>query len=296
MAASAVALGPAEPGPAPAEMAEAVAGPGAAGAPDAERLSVAASTLRGRLEGLRPAWLAHKLGTEQGTAEVYQVGSRAASYPSRAGPFRPPSPPTALPRPPGGDARTTDKDATHPALPHPSIRQRLGESVEQPSFLQRLAALVPGGGVAAPPAGTELIQAQAVPVDAEEFWDAPDGAAAAAAAASAEPLQEWQLVEREDVVAALADYIACYIMTQPEAQAMDPKALQSALTKTFHELHKSRVRRLWDWGKTLYRYSAVGYGAFGIYTNPWLARAALQALWTGSKVVMGAAAYAVPVL
>ena len=87
-----------------------------------------------------------------------------------------------------------------------------------------------------------------------------------------------------DVVAALADYIACYIMTQPEAQAMDPKALQSALTKTFHELHKSRVRRLWDWGKTLYRYSAVGYGAFGIYTNPWLARAALQALWTLSLI------------
>ena len=94
MAASAVALGPAEPGPAPAEMAEAVAGPGAAGAPDAERLSVAASTLRGRLEGLRPAWLAHKLGTEQGTAEVYQVGARTASSPPspRAGPFRPPSP------------------------------------------------------------------------------------------------------------------------------------------------------------------------------------------------------------
>ena len=97
MAASAVALGPAEPGPAPAEPAEAVAGPGAAGAPDAERLSVAASTtgLRGRLEGLRPAWLAHKLGTEQGTAEVYQVGARAAS----STPCRP------LPPPPAPDRR-----------------------------------------------------------------------------------------------------------------------------------------------------------------------------------------------
>ena len=106
MAASAVALGPAEPGPDPAEVAEAVAGPGAAGAPDAERLSVAASTLRGRLEGLRPAWLAHKLGTEQGTAEVYQVGARAASFPPRAGPFRPPSP--NRPPPTAGRRRADD--------------------------------------------------------------------------------------------------------------------------------------------------------------------------------------------
>ncbi len=53
------------------------------------------------------------------------------------------------------------------------------------------------------------------------------------------------------------------------------------------ELGKGRARKLWDWGKGLYRVSAVTYSAFSLYTNPWLVRAVLAALWTASKVMTG---------
>jgi hypothetical protein len=53
------------------------------------------------------------------------------------------------------------------------------------------------------------------------------------------------------------------------------------------ELRKGRARRLWDWGKGFYRVGAVTYSAFSLYTNPWLVRAVLAALWTASKVMTG---------
>ena len=44
---------------------------------------------------------------------------------------------------------------------------------------------------------------------------------------------------------------------------------------------------MWDWGKGLYRVGAVTYSAFSLYTNPWLVRAVLAAIWTASKVMTG---------
>jgi hypothetical protein len=46
------------------------------------------------------------------------------------------------------------------------------------------------------------------------------------------------------------------------------------------ELRKGRVRRVMDWGRVLYRVGAVGYGAFTAFSNPWVAKAVLAALWT----------------
>ena len=51
------------------------------------------------------------------------------------------------------------------------------------------------------------------------------------------------------------------------------------------ELRKGRVRRLLDWGRCLYRSAAIGYGAFSMYTNPWVIKAILASLWTCARVV-----------
>lgn len=40
------------------------------------------------------------------------------------------------------------------------------------------------------------------------------------------------------------------------------------------------MRRLVDWGRVLYRVAAVGYGAFSAFSNPWVAKALVAALWT----------------
>ncbi len=48
------------------------------------------------------------------------------------------------------------------------------------------------------------------------------------------------------------------------------------------------MRRLWEWGRMLYRITAFSYGAFSVYENPWLVRAVLAALWTACRMLVGA--------
>jgi hypothetical protein len=71
----------------------------------------------------------------------------------------------------------------------------------------------------------------------------------------------------------------------PEAKNMEPRQLQRAVLLTMAELRKGRVRRLLDWGKSLYRVGAIGYGAFSMFTNPWVAKAVLAALWSCLRLV-----------
>ena len=121
-------------------------------------------------------------------------------------------------------------------------------------------------------------------------------AAASTAAASSPPPSSpsllegsYVLVSRDDVVDAVAHFIASYVASLPQSRDLDPKALRSALATTLGELRRGRVKRLWAWGKWLYRAAALSYGAFGAYTNPWLARAVLAALWTSAKVMVAVA-------
>lgn len=37
----------------------------------------------------------------------------------------------------------------------------------------------------------------------------------------------------------------------------------------------------------MYRCIAFSYGAFSVYENPWLVRAAVTALWAAGKVMLG---------
>jgi hypothetical protein len=61
--------------------------------------------------------------------------------------------------------------------------------------------------------------------------------------------------------------------------------LQRAVAATFSELRRSRVRRLLSWGKHLYRAGTLGYAAFSAFSNPYLARAVLAALWTAVRII-----------
>ncbi len=49
-----------------------------------------------------------------------------------------------------------------------------------------------------------------------------------------------------------------------------------------------RLRRLWEWGRMIYRVTAFSYGAFSVYENPWLVRALLAALWTACRMLLRA--------
>jgi hypothetical protein len=113
----------------------------------------------------------------------------------------------------------------------------------------------------------------------------------------AEGLSEgWEIVEKEEVLDAMALFIAAYIQAHPQAMNMKPHELQQALSGAFKELRKSKVVVLWQWGSTIWRLGAMSYGAFTVYTNPWLVRTVLQATWCCSRLAIGATATAIGLL
>ena len=52
-----------------------------------------------------------------------------------------------------------------------------------------------------------------------------------------EALSDYVVVERSDVLEAIGQFVAAYLATMPEAQHLQPKQLQAALTQTFKVLH-----------------------------------------------------------
>mmetsp|Transcript_21532 Transcript_21532/g.56157 ORF Transcript_21532/g.56157 Transcript_21532/m.56157 type:complete len:257 (+) Transcript_21532:120-890(+) len=105
---------------------------------------------------------------------------------------------------------------------------------------------------------------------------------------SGEPIdQDYVMIEKEDVIEAMSVFIARYVVALPEAQDMEPKVLQRAVSNAFIELRMGRIRRLWSWGKYLYRCTALGYSAFSMYQHPWIVAAVLRALYTSSKFIVG---------
>ena len=61
------------------------------------------------------------------------------------------------------------------------------------------------------------------------------------------------------------------------------------------ELQRGYIRRVWDGGRTVFRYASLTYGAANTFTQPWLAQTVLSALWWMSRRVAGFALYAVAV-
>mmetsp|Transcript_10566 Transcript_10566/g.34735 ORF Transcript_10566/g.34735 Transcript_10566/m.34735 type:complete len:100 (-) Transcript_10566:48-347(-) len=94
------------------------------------------------------------------------------------------------------------------------------------------------------------------------------------------------MVERDDVVDALATYIAHCVLAHPNASRLKPEQVQSAIGTALGELQKGTARRIWDWGRVLYRCGAMSYGAFSVFSSPWVAKMILTALFGGSRYLL----------
>jgi hypothetical protein len=94
---------------------------------------------------------------------------------------------------------------------------------------------------------------------------------------------DYVVINHDDVVNALANFMAAYIIALPEGKRMEPKQLQKAVKDSLREIRKGKVRKLWDWGRWIYRAAALGYGAFAAYTNPWVAEAVVKTLFTCAR-------------
>ncbi|KAK9806476.1 hypothetical protein WJX73_001182 [Symbiochloris irregularis] len=179
------------------------------------------------------------------------------------------------------------------------VYEALTRSIEHPDFVEKLHR--------AREAHTShsCRQLQGSEVLAESWWQSPDELGpnypdateladgfteVEADTTPSEPLDDYVMVSQEDVVDSIGTFVAAYLMQLPEANKMKPEELQVAIKDALQALRKGRVRRLWEWGRCIYRCIAFSYGAFSVYENPWLVRALLAAIWTASKIILGGAA------
>ncbi len=99
------------------------------------------------------------------------------------------------------------------------------------------------------------------------------------------------LVEAEDVISAIAEFVAAYVTSHPAASSAAPRALQKALGVALSELRgndRSKVRRVWDYGVGVYRGASWTYATLSTFTNPWIARLIVCAVYTGARLSLGA--------
>ncbi|EIE24028.1 hypothetical protein COCSUDRAFT_47107 [Coccomyxa subellipsoidea C-169] len=169
----------------------------------------------------------------------------------------------------------------------------LEQHIEHPEFLKKLERAKDKAAAAPGKHGDEVLH--------KEWWEAPPGGISTASADSDgftevtradipenEALESYVMVQKDDVLEAIGTFVAAYLAELPEAQNLPPAQLQAALKTAFKELRKGRVRRLWEWGRTIYRVTAFSYGAFSVYENPWLVRALLAAMWTACRMMLRA--------
>eukprot|EP00271_Cylindrocystis_brebissonii_P023406 TRINITY_DN9693_c0_g1_i1.p1 TRINITY_DN9693_c0_g1~~TRINITY_DN9693_c0_g1_i1.p1 ORF type:complete len:275 (+),score=45.58 TRINITY_DN9693_c0_g1_i1:130-954(+) len=95
------------------------------------------------------------------------------------------------------------------------------------------------------------------------------------------------VLDREDVIDGLANFIARFLLVHPDTKNMTPKQLQDAIVFALAELRvKSTFRRLWDWGKFFYTVGSWTAPVFSVFRNPLIVRATLLAIMTSSRVIM----------
>lgn len=117
-----------------------------------------------------------------------------------------------------------------------------------------------------------------------EWWEPGDSCSSRANDADGmnddDDEEGYVMVEHEDVIQSMAEFLAAYLVSLPESRTMEPLELQRAVKLSLGELRKGNVRRIWDWGKLAYRAAALSYGAFAAYTNPWVAEAVVRGVFT----------------
>ena len=178
------------------------------------------------------------------------------------------------------------------------VYANLQREVASPGFLARLrsgaAATTSDEKTSESPASSPVECADSA--DAEAVFDAEENLRVLCDEASLlDDASEYVFVETEDVISAIADFVAAYVTAHPQAAAAPPESLQKALGVALAELRgsdKSKVRRVWEYGVGVYRGASWTYATLTSFTNPWIARLIVCAVYTGARVSLGAAGIA----
>ncbi|GAX79357.1 hypothetical protein CEUSTIGMA_g6799.t1 [Chlamydomonas eustigma] len=76
------------------------------------------------------------------------------------------------------------------------------------------------------------------------------------------------------------------LMSCPEASTMPPAKLHEAIIIAVQSMKQAKFKQLCAVGWHVYRWSALGYSAFQMYTNPWIVQGIIRALFALSRMTM----------
>ncbi|KAJ7553401.1 hypothetical protein O6H91_06G096600 [Diphasiastrum complanatum] len=97
------------------------------------------------------------------------------------------------------------------------------------------------------------------------------------------------VVTEEDIIDGIANFLAQYIASMPEAKKMSCTELHEAVTKAFMSIDRiGKLKKLWAMGKILYTLASLGTSAIWIYRHPIILRGAFMAVKTSAKLVVKA--------
>jgi hypothetical protein len=98
--------------------------------------------------------------------------------------------------------------------------------------------------------------------------------------------EDFIIIDRQSAIEAMAYYIAETLMSCPEASTMPPAKLQEAIILAVRSMKQAKFKQLCAVGWHVYRWSALGYSAFQMYTNPWIVQGIIRALFALSRMTM----------
>eukprot|EP01024_Parvocaulis_polyphysoides_P011769 TRINITY_DN14141_c1_g1_i2.p1 TRINITY_DN14141_c1_g1~~TRINITY_DN14141_c1_g1_i2.p1 ORF type:complete len:190 (-),score=17.89 TRINITY_DN14141_c1_g1_i2:147-716(-) len=80
---------------------------------------------------------------------------------------------------------------------------------------------------------------------------------------------DFVVVGKQEVVSAMASYIAEFLYLQPESRELEPKQLQKALSKTIREVRDYKQGYVWALRQNISKGMSMTYNAVKCY-EPWL--------------------------
>ncbi|KAK3235074.1 hypothetical protein CYMTET_54705 [Cymbomonas tetramitiformis] len=99
---------------------------------------------------------------------------------------------------------------------------------------------------------------------------------------------DFEIVSHDDLIDAIAAYVARVVVLHPASQNLTPAQLQVALCTAMTDLQKGPIRKLIEYCKVAYCGASWTYGVCTMYTAPWLVKLVISAIFTHSRLFLTA--------
>ncbi|KAK8966528.1 hypothetical protein KSP40_PGU013569 [Platanthera guangdongensis] len=101
--------------------------------------------------------------------------------------------------------------------------------------------------------------------------------------------ENYVLINEENVVDGIANFIARGILENPKSKTISPEELQKAVTKALCDLRgRGKLKSLWEAGKIIYALSTWGIFIAGLCRHRVMVKAAAKGAYSASKFVVKA--------